>query len=365
MKICPNCGAENTDNALSCVLCEFEFDNDTAEYSENYAEPISEKKAESEPALASNKYTEPPVEARPISNSNTASSVPEKASAAGKGKIIAIAAAALILVVGGIGIGVLMRKNKGSTPNNGSNSGNSVVTSMTETKGENTTATSTIAETITKAQATITATETEATTVNTTSVIETTTKAAAPQATASITVAPQSINGNGTCLLLTVTGNYSYYYYEIYADFEGQKNVLRKSGTSYDSSYQYEDGSTVSNFVFYVTPYNAEGVAGNQTTLNYNGPLQLHPSNSSAISSCTKYGTIYSPAGYKVKGYSKSYLIDGGAESYVRQDLTDGWHIKAVNCYISDTSGWEWYELYDADDGDYYGWVSNHNISFY
>ena len=45
MKICPNCGAENTDNALSCVLCEFEFDNDTAEYSEDYAEPISEKKA--------------------------------------------------------------------------------------------------------------------------------------------------------------------------------------------------------------------------------------------------------------------------------------------------------------------------------
>lgn len=28
MKICPNCGAENQDSALTCVLCEFEFDID-------------------------------------------------------------------------------------------------------------------------------------------------------------------------------------------------------------------------------------------------------------------------------------------------------------------------------------------------
>ena len=83
----------------------------------------------------------------------------------------------------------------------------------------------------------------------------------------------------------------------------------------------------------------------------------------SKITPVEKYGTIYSPAGYKVKGYAKSYLIDGGAESYVRQDLTDGWHIKAVNSYSTDAA--EWYELYDADDGDYYGWVSNHHISFY
>jgi len=83
----------------------------------------------------------------------------------------------------------------------------------------------------------------------------------------------------------------------------------------------------------------------------------------SKITPVEKYGTIYSPAGYKVKVYAKSYLIDGGAESYVRQDLTDGWHIKAVNSYSTDAA--EWYELYDADDGDYYGWVSNHNISFY
>lgn len=53
---------------------------------------------------------------------------------------------------------------------------------------------------------------------------------------------------------------------------------------------------------------------------------------------------------------------DGGAELYVRKDLTDGWRIKAVNEYYD---GYYWYELYDADDGDYYGWVSAEVINFY
>ena len=83
---------------------------------------------------------------------------------------------------------------------------------------------------------------------------------------------------------------------------------------------------------------------------------------SSKITPVEKYGTIYSPGGYKVSGYAKSYIIDGGAESYVRKDLTDGWHIKAVNEYYD---GYYWYELYDADDGDYYGWVSAEVINFY
>lgn len=76
-----------------------------------------------------------------------------------------------------------------------------------------------------------------------------------------------------------------------------------------------------------------------------------------------QYGTIYSPSGAKVDGYARSYIIDGGPESYIRHDLTHGWHIKAVNKYSTNTV--EWYELYDADDGDYYGWVSNQSISFY
>lgn len=45
MKICPNCGAENEDNALTCILCEFEFDVDE---SENYGNENSTKHDELE-----------------------------------------------------------------------------------------------------------------------------------------------------------------------------------------------------------------------------------------------------------------------------------------------------------------------------
>ncbi|MBQ9808204.1 MAG: hypothetical protein IJM55_04985 [Ruminococcus sp.] len=118
-----------------------------------------------------------------------------------------------------------------------------------------------------------------------------------------------------------------------------------------------DDGGDVSHFgndiTLELTP--VSGIAG---ITDYSGSQA-----SSKITPVEKYGTIYSPAGYKVEGYDRSYIIDGGPIAYVRQDLTDGWHIKAVNRYSTDAA--EWYELYDADDGDYYGWVSNHHISFY
>ena len=284
--------------------------------------------------------------------------------AAGKSKVVPvlIAVIAVLLVAVGFLGGMFLMKNKDEKGSDDPDIKAAVTTAKdtdpastaVSENQENTSATTTI----------VTDASTETTTTTTAETETTTTKAAAPQATASISIEPQYIWGNGTSLLMSVDGNYSYFTYEIYADCEGQKNTLRKSGTSYDRSYLYEDGSTVGNWVFYVTPYNSDGIAGNRVSLGYNGvPSYITTQPKSSVTSCTKYGTIYSPAGYKVKGYSKSYLIDGGAESYVRQDLTDGWHIKAVNSYSTDAA--EWYELYDADDGDYYGWVSNHNISFY
>lgn len=267
---------------------------------------------------------------------------------------ILIAVIAILLLTIGLLAGMFLMNNKNKSSTESSSA-------VSDVKTTETTASTT--EQVTTEQTTSKTTTTKPTTTKETTTEKTTTKPAAPKATASISVEPQSINGNGTCLLMTVSGNYSYYTYEIYADCEGQKNTLRKSGTSYDKSYKYEDGSTVSNFVFYVTPYNADGIAGDRTSMNYNGALSLPPSNASLIIPCEKYGTIYSPSGSKVDGLARSYLIDGGAEMYVRHDLTDGWHIKAVNRY--DTNAAEWYELYDADDGDYYGWVSNHFISFY
>ena len=235
----------------------------------------------------------------------------------------------------------------------------SITTTIAETTQTTTEATTTTTETTTKK----TTTKKVTTTKETTTPAPTTVKATAPPATASIKVEPQSINGNGTCLLMTVSGNYSYYTYEIYADCEGTPHTLRKSGTSYEKTYVHNDGSTVSHFVFNVTPYNSDGIAGAPVSLNYNGELSLPPSNYSFVTSCTKYGTIYSPSGSKVDGLTRSYLIDGGSATYERHDLTHGWHVTAVNQYFDGST--YWYELYDSDDGDYYGWVASYNISFY
>lgn len=66
--------------------------------------------------------------------------------------------------------------------------------------------------------------------------------------------------------------------------------------------------------------------------------------------------------GGTVSGYKTSYVVDGGKRATVRKKLGNGWHINAVRyCYAKDIV---WYELYDADDGDYYGWVDSDYIVF-
>lgn len=76
---------------------------------------------------------------------------------------------------------------------------------------------------------------------------------------------------------------------------------------------------------------------------------------------CNSYGYINAHGG-TVAGYDSSYVLDNGPVATVRQSLGNGWHIVAVlECYSHDTY---WYNLYDADDGDYYGWVDADYIDF-
>lgn len=61
-------------------------------------------------------------------------------------------------------------------------------------------------------------------------------------------------------------------------------------------------------------------------------------------------------------GYSSSYIVDYGPKEY--QWFIEGdWHITAKNKIIS--HGDLWYECWDSDDGDYYGWIPDHRIDFY
>ena len=73
------------------------------------------------------------------------------------------------------------------------------------------------------------------------------------------------------------------------------------------------------------------------------------------------YGQI-SSNGKEIEGYTSSYIIDGGEKS--RQWICeDTWHITArrtINSY-----GIQWYECWDTDDGDYYGWIDEAFLLFY
>ena len=76
---------------------------------------------------------------------------------------------------------------------------------------------------------------------------------------------------------------------------------------------------------------------------------------------CYQQGCI-NTYGKKVSGYKKSYVVDGGEIDTVRKKLGNGWHVTSYRyCYSRNIL---WYELYDTDDGDYYGWVDSSYIDF-
>lgn len=67
--------------------------------------------------------------------------------------------------------------------------------------------------------------------------------------------------------------------------------------------------------------------------------------------------------GTTVPGYTTDYICYGVSYETVRKSLGDTWHITAMNVYTS--NGTTWYELWDTDDGDNYGWVDSYYIDFY
>jgi hypothetical protein len=73
------------------------------------------------------------------------------------------------------------------------------------------------------------------------------------------------------------------------------------------------------------------------------------------------YGEINSD-GQIIEGYTTNYICNGGEKE--RQWICeDRWHITAKNIFYS--YGITWYECWDTDDGDYYGWIDSKFLKFY
>ena len=112
-----------------------------------------------------------------------------------------------------------------------------------------------------------------------------------------------------------------------------------------------------------VTPYDDAGNAGDTVTCAI--PTDAEGTISTgglSYDAGNRRGQINCHGGV-VAGYTTDYIVNGGACGMVRQSLGDTWHITAKNsCYNYGTT---WYELWDSDDGDYYGWVDGNYIDFY
>ena len=100
MKLCPNCGAENQDNALKCVLCEFEFEEECVDNIVHTTAADVIKSDNIETLFESNKIGTSKDE-----ENNVAKAISGKSdfvsSSASKGLPKAIIAIASVLIVGG------------------------------------------------------------------------------------------------------------------------------------------------------------------------------------------------------------------------------------------------------------------------
>ena len=63
-----------------------------------------------------------------------------------------------------------------------------------------------------------------------------------------------------------------------------------------------------------------------------------------------------------VYGYTTDYVCNGGPLEE-QHAVQNGWHITLKNAYFS--HGVRWFECWDSDDGDYYGWIDLNYITVY
>ncbi len=72
-------------------------------------------------------------------------------------------------------------------------------------------------------------------------------------------------------------------------------------------------------------------------------------------------GEVYAPNG-SVYGYTTDYVVYS-QEQETQHKVQHTWHITAyTTCYAH---GVTWYECWDTDDGDYYGWIDEQFLRFY
>lgn len=326
---CKNCGHELPEDAKFCMKCG---------------------------TLLKSESSSTETDGKPIASNAEGSQTVHTSAVANRERLLWVMVVILVVVVGilAIALGTTKIGNQNNVEPNNEN--------IAEVQDSQETTTTDLTTTAATTKATTTAT----TTVTTTTTVATTAK---PVVTTTAKPKPYVTASAKTFLLSGYDGSKV----RLYLDGNFYKAYIKINGISYDTTVLRSDFSDYVELPFNpiansettlsVTPYDDAGNAGDtvtcaiptdaEGTINTGGIL---------IDGLNIRGQINCHGGV-VAGYTTDYVVNGGACGMVRQSLGDTWHITAKNsCY---NYGTNWYELWDSDDGDYYGWVDENYIDFY
>lgn len=166
--------------------------------------------------------------------------------------------------------------------------------------------------------------------------------------------------GNGKCYTISWNAVDGADGYEVFVEYnqEGETdNYIRRIQENY-----YTVGASIS--IDYTCKVRAYASNGSQTVYSdwsTSRSVSICKENASVGGNFASKGQINTHGG-SVDGYTTSYVCYGGSFE-VQHHVQDTWHITAKNVYYS--YGITWYECWDTDDGDYYGWIDANYIDFY
>lgn len=324
MKKCPNCGADLDEQAQFCSKCGAvqTFDDDSMTLSEpDFSAPVQ------------------PTDASQKSKSHVL-------------MILIIAVLAVIIV--GIGfLAAMLLLNPNQKEDSGDDTEKAVVTTtaITETTVEETTA-----ETTTTTEAATTA----ATAAITPAPTEAPLTLAVPDVSAFQKDAPNGGDGESYTMSWSAV-----------ADAEGYELYIGSCEPDYSSSWSYETKQQTNTIFSVGASINVSYTCKVRAYAHENGnviysdwsatqSVELCPP-SDNYSDFAMRGQVNTHGG-SVDGVTTAYVY-GNSGYEVQHHVQNTWHITAKSSYYS--NGVLWYECWDTDDGDYYGWIDSNYIDFY
>ncbi len=152
-------------------------------------------------------------------------------------------------------------------------------------------------------------------------------------------------------------------YYEISSDYKINKiDELSSSPVQNNYSY-YRNGRQIDSSEYYAAIHYYSDMNWISIASDFmNNVDSSKPIEQPVKEAVNLEGVINSKGAKYVYSYTTEYVLYGGKKVEQRLDLKNGWHVSAK--YSCSAYGLIWYELWDSDDGDYYGWVDSDFIDF-